>query len=411
MRDVFGEERSRLENVAGRISTHLSNNSFELIDTPLLEETELFARKSGGEIASRLYTFTDPGGRRVSLRPEFTSSVIRHFIQEMNSSSLPVRLQYYGPVFRYTPIGEDSYRQFTQSGAEVIGGTGVDTDVELLDLAQHTLQEVGLRDFRLRIGDLGTIRQLLGGYSLSEAAIHFVISNVTSLRDGHTNVEDMLRRARGVGLIKEQKKSSYLGSLDGSGKNKTRDLAQELLAGAASSPIGRRTPEQIFERLVRKMTEADDPGKLRDALELASALVGISGNLDSALKPVREAAEAHGLRPSLTNRLAKLLGLLSKQAVSKNDYTFDLGLARGISYYTGVIFEFSYDFSGGSLLLGGGGRYDNLVKAHGGKDVSALGFAFTLEEIVRALNQSGCGDSTAPEVLSVGSTDASSSRT
>ena len=50
-----------------------------MLDTPLLEQTELFVRKSGGELTTQLYSFVDPGGNRVSLRPEFTSSVIRHY--------------------------------------------------------------------------------------------------------------------------------------------------------------------------------------------------------------------------------------------------------------------------------------------------------------------------------------------
>ncbi len=410
MRDVSGEEHSRLQDVAGRISGYLSGNGFEFIDTPLLEETELFARKSGGEIASRLYTFTDPGGRRVSLRPEFTSSVIRHFIQEMGSASLPVRLQYGGPVFRYEPGGEDSYRQFTQAGAEVIGDSGVEADVALLKLARQTLQEAGLRDFSLRVGDLGTIRRLLDGYGLSEAAIHFVIGNASALKDGHDSIDDMLSRAREVGLLRERERPSVLKSLDGTGKDESRDLVQELLAGAVSSPIGRRTSEQIVERLLRKMTAADDPGRLRGALELASDLVGIAGTPDAVLKPARAAAKAHGLQTSLTDGLGELLELLGSEDAGGPGTTVDLGLARGISYYTGVIFEFSYTSEDGSLLLGGGGRYDGLVKAHGGDDVSALGFAFTLERVVRALDHSGRAGGKPREALAAGSTDASPRR-
>src|SRR3972149_5386011 len=82
----------------------MARYGYRRVDTPLLEETELLLRKSGGELASKMYTFTDPGGHRVSLRPEFTSSVVRAYLQGMNRGGpLPVRWSYLGPVFRYEP--------------------------------------------------------------------------------------------------------------------------------------------------------------------------------------------------------------------------------------------------------------------------------------------------------------------
>ena len=66
----------------------LRSHGYRGIDTPILEPTELFLRKSGGELASRMYTFTDPGGNRVSMRPEFTSSAIRYYLELSESASV-----------------------------------------------------------------------------------------------------------------------------------------------------------------------------------------------------------------------------------------------------------------------------------------------------------------------------------
>ena len=68
--------------IVSRIHNLLSDNGFDLVDYPVLEPTELYVRKSGGGISDRLYSFTDPGGNEVSLRPEFTSSVIRSYLNE-----------------------------------------------------------------------------------------------------------------------------------------------------------------------------------------------------------------------------------------------------------------------------------------------------------------------------------------
>ena len=74
------------------LRSFLVRYGYRRVDTPLLEDTDLLLRKSGGELASKMYTFTDPGGHRVSLRPEFTSSIVRAYLQGMNGGKpLPVR--------------------------------------------------------------------------------------------------------------------------------------------------------------------------------------------------------------------------------------------------------------------------------------------------------------------------------
>ena len=76
-------------------------HGYQVLETPILEPTELFLRKSGGELAARLYTFTDQGGNQVSLRPEYTASILRYYMEQPNSGLLSMRVQYAGPVFRH----------------------------------------------------------------------------------------------------------------------------------------------------------------------------------------------------------------------------------------------------------------------------------------------------------------------
>ena len=123
MRDLSQREYSSMSAHQKKLQQHLDLHGYDAIDVPLLEETELFLRKSGGELAARLYSFTDPSGWRVSLRPEFTSSVIRRYLQEaeQGAQSFPRRFQYAGPVFRFEPADKGGGRQFTQVGAELIG--------------------------------------------------------------------------------------------------------------------------------------------------------------------------------------------------------------------------------------------------------------------------------------------------
>ena len=114
------------------------------IDTPLLEATDLFGRKSGGELTSQIYSFVDSGGYSVSLRPEFTSSVIRHFVEEGKEANMPMRWCYAGPVFRYGSEGSDILREFYQIGAELIGLKGLEAEVEILDPGMRLAESIGL---------------------------------------------------------------------------------------------------------------------------------------------------------------------------------------------------------------------------------------------------------------------------
>ena len=121
MADVTGGSFERSAKVVDALGAYYASRGYAPIDTPIVEDEELFVRKSGGELSGMLYTFDDPGGNRVSLRPEITPSVIRHYIEHKAELVAPARLRYCGPVFRYHSLDGGDLRQFTQVGTELIG--------------------------------------------------------------------------------------------------------------------------------------------------------------------------------------------------------------------------------------------------------------------------------------------------
>ena len=116
----------------------LAESGFSRVDTPIVEDSELFVRKGGGEMAGLLYTFRGPSGRKLSLRPEFTTSVIRLFV-DRGAPAPPIRWSYSGSVFRHERDGGGSLRQFTQVGAEIIGLPSPDVDAQLICTAAEGL--------------------------------------------------------------------------------------------------------------------------------------------------------------------------------------------------------------------------------------------------------------------------------
>ena len=129
------------------------------IRTPVLEETELFARGVGEAtdiVGKEMYTFTDRGGRSVTLRPESTAPVCRAYVEHgMQSLPQPVRLYYIGPQFRYERPQRGRYRQFHQIGAELLGGRGAASDVEVLLLLVAFLGRLGFSDLTVLLNTVG----------------------------------------------------------------------------------------------------------------------------------------------------------------------------------------------------------------------------------------------------------------
>ena len=158
--DVLPEQsaaREVLEDASRRV---LGGAGFRRIETPVFEATELFARGVGEAtdiVQKEMYTFDDAGGRSLTLRPEGTAPVCRAYLEHgMHKLPQPVRLWYLGPFFRYERAQAGRYRQFWQVGAEAIGSDDPAVDAECIVLLATLLEEVGVRDVRLRVGSLGT---------------------------------------------------------------------------------------------------------------------------------------------------------------------------------------------------------------------------------------------------------------
>lgn len=140
----------------------------EEIRTPVFEETRLFARSIGDDtdiVGKEMYTFTDMGGRNISLRPEGTASVIRAFIENsLDQRGLPQSLWYMGPMFRQERPQKGRHRQFHQFGAEVIGERGGHVgpplqsprvDADIMDLFNWISGDMGLSDRKYMINYIG----------------------------------------------------------------------------------------------------------------------------------------------------------------------------------------------------------------------------------------------------------------
>src|SRR5882757_4338741 len=158
--DVLPEQqpvRRRIHDVARE---KLEAAGYARIDTPVFEDTDLFARGVGEStdiVQKQMFTFEDQGGRSLTLRPEATASVCRAYLEHgMQKLAQPVKLWTGGPFFRHERPQAGRYRQFTQVNAEAIGSDSPLVDAELILLAGDIIGELGVEGVRLRLGSLGT---------------------------------------------------------------------------------------------------------------------------------------------------------------------------------------------------------------------------------------------------------------
>ena len=380
-RDLDKGPRHALNRAYAVLSDLFSASGYDAIDTPFLEPTEMFLRKGGGEMASQIYSFVDPGGNPVSLRPEFTSSILRWCLEEDRLDRLPIRVQYGGPVFRYRRDG-DEFHQFHQAGVEFIGSDDPEADAEALTLACQGLAALGVEDMKLVLGDLGVYNRLALQMSLSERARVFLLDNVSTLRDGGDGLRDVGNRAEKFRLIPDgQNPNGVMARLVGLKEEEARGIIATMIEREDSVSLGQRTAEEVAERLLRKARGAGEHSKMQRALSIASRLASIQGPPGHALAAADDLLRAEGLDAQALGPLAKATTLLQDADLGGAAVSLDLGMARGIAYYTGIVFELIDGASG--VSLGGGGRYDGLARNMGSpKDVPALGFAYDLDRLL-----------------------------
>ena len=158
-KDVLPEDVFKWKYIEGTATMVFENYNYKEIRVPTFEYTELFERGVGDTtdvVQKEMYTFEDKGGRSITLRPEGTAGVIRAFIENgLSSKTLPLKVHYSMPMFRYENVQKGRYREFNQIGAELIGTGSYLADVEMISMADRFLKELDLNEVYLTINSIG----------------------------------------------------------------------------------------------------------------------------------------------------------------------------------------------------------------------------------------------------------------
>ena len=148
-RDILGEDQRRHAHVVARARATTALYGFDEWSTPIFEDTRVFARTLGDTsdvVTKEMYTFADRGGDSLTLRPENTAGICRALVTAGLTQSLPQKIFYAGPMFRYERPQKGRYRQFHQFGAELIGAAEPQADAEIMALGWDILGALGLSE-------------------------------------------------------------------------------------------------------------------------------------------------------------------------------------------------------------------------------------------------------------------------
>ncbi|MGD2294223.1 MAG: histidine--tRNA ligase [Candidatus Aminicenantes bacterium] len=158
-KDILPDEIGKWQRVESLAKRLFELYGYREIRTPVFEATELFEKGTGETsdiVIKEMYTFTDKGGRSLTLRPEYTPSVVRAIIENrLNLKPQPMRFYYIGPMFRYDKPQKGRYRQFHQVDIEVFGEEDPAIDAEIVEMADLLLKRLNVTDTETQVNSVG----------------------------------------------------------------------------------------------------------------------------------------------------------------------------------------------------------------------------------------------------------------
>jgi ATP phosphoribosyltransferase regulatory subunit len=360
----------------------------EAVAPPVIQPAGVFLDVLGESLRSRTYVFTDPDGEELCLRPDLTVPTCRLYLERHAEVGVPARYCYNGPAFRYQPAGVDAShpREFRQAGVESFGGDDRDeADARTLLLVLTALQQAGLRDRGLRIGDLGLFEAILTAAPMPQRwrrrlrqqfgrpdAFRAELKRLTT---SPARTADALPRA----LIDALKPDDRQGA---------EALVGDYLEKNNLDVIGARSVAEVADGLLGIAADAKAAPLDPATAALIEGYLAVRTRANQVAARTREllgGKAPQGVETALAS-FERRSAMLAESGIAMPDVPFSGEFGRNVAYYTGFVFEVLAPALGPGSPVAGGGRYDGLLKAVGAtRDVPAVGGAIHAERLLNAV--------------------------
>ncbi len=336
MKDILPEEMQIRDYVISVIKDTYGKFGFTSIETPCVENIANLSSKQGGDNEKLIFKILKRGEKLnveaatteeevvdSGLRYDLTVPLVRFYSNNAAQLPSPFKALQMGNVWRADRPQRGRYRQFMQCDIDILGEPSNLAEIELILATTTTLGKLGFKGFQIRINDRRILKAMAAYSGFAEEAYDSVFITL-----------DKMDKIGLAGVEAELLENGFAG-----------ECVEKYL--------------ELFKGL-----EASQDGVAYLAQELAGFL---ESDVEQSLQEI----------------------ISSVKATRSSDFeiVFDATLVRGMSYYTGTIFEIAMPEFGGSC--GGGGRYDKMVGRFTGKDVPACGFSIGFERIILLLMESG----------------------
>ena len=336
MKDIMPDEMRIRDYVQSVIKDTYRSFGFTQIETPCMEDIANLSNKQGGENEKLIFKVMKRGEKLkldeakseadlvdFGMRYDLTVPLCRYYANHANDLPSPFKALQMGNVWRADRPQRGRYRQFMQCDIDILGEPSNLAEIELILATTTTLDRIGFKNFEIRINERRILKAMAAYSGFPEEDYDTVFI-----------ILDKMDKIGRDGVAEELEKEGY-----------AKESVEKYLA--------------LFEGVE----------KADDGVAYLSEVLGEYLEAD-VVKNMQEIAQA-----------------VNGAKTAKFELVFDPTLVRGMSYYTGTIFEIAIPEFGGSC--GGGGRYDKMVGNFTGKDVPACGFSIGFERIILLLMESG----------------------
>jgi len=381
-----------LEAQAQRLMAVFTKAGYEAVAPAIIQPADVFLDVVGESLRARTYVFTDPDGSELCLRPDLTVPTCRLHLERHPACDVEARYCYNGPAFRFQPAGADAIahpREFRQAGIEYFGSTKrEEAEVEIVRLTINAVRSAGLKDFGLRIGDLGLFHALLDALEMPErwrARLRYHFWRPDAFR------EELARLTRNPAEAVHDLPADLMAKLNRDDLAASEAAVSAYLAENGLELVGARSISEITQGLLAAAADAAAEPLSSEAAGLIEDYLKVRAPARAAAARVRDLMENRGVDlGSAFDTYERRLKLLAGAGLDLGEIEFSAEFGRNLEYYTGFVFEIVVPALGRGSPVAGGGRYDGLLKAVGAPEaVPAVGSAIHTERLLAVVNGDG----------------------
>lgn len=324
--ELLPHEQINFNKMIDTIRASYERFGFNPIDTATIELSEVLLAKAGGETEKQVYRF-NKGDNDLTLRFDLTVPLARYVAQNLNEIKFPFKRYQIGKVFRGERPQRGRFREFYQCDIDIIGDGSLNIlhDAEIPSIISYTFKALGFNNFTVKINNRKVLNGFFQGLDLQEQASE-ILKNIDKLEKiGLDNVKDQL-----------------------------------VKLGLCEVKIG---------EILKFITISGEVKEVIDQLE------AIKSNNDLYKQGVEE--------------LKTVTRYIKEFGMSKENFTIDLTIARGLDYYTGTVYETILNDYPQIGSVCSGGRYDNLASHYTDKKLPGVGISIGLSRLYYQLNEIG----------------------